>query len=98
MSTITDEMVEAGLQHYSEGGCCGLDTNERREVVRAILEASTEKLFERITHLTNVLADCEDYFDRRSDADCDQDGFIPNDEMRHLTAIREAIAKAEGRA
>lgn len=37
---VTDEMVEAGLQHYSEGGCSGLDENERREVVESILNAA----------------------------------------------------------
>jgi hypothetical protein len=37
---ITDEMVEAGLAQYSEGGCMGLDEGERREVVVAILEAA----------------------------------------------------------
>jgi hypothetical protein len=38
--SVTDEMVEAGLQHYSEGGCSGLADYERREVVRAVLEAA----------------------------------------------------------
>lgn len=40
MAEITNEMVEAGLQHYSEGGCCGLADYERREVVHAILTAA----------------------------------------------------------
>jgi hypothetical protein len=34
-----DRMIETGLQNYSEGGCSGLSDYERREVVRAILEA-----------------------------------------------------------
>lgn len=37
---ITDEMVAAGVEHYSEGGCSGLDAYERQEVVRSILEAA----------------------------------------------------------
>ena len=37
---VTDEMVEAGLANYAEGGCSGLDEQERREVVRNILEAA----------------------------------------------------------
>jgi hypothetical protein len=41
-----------------------------------------------------ALQQCEDYFDNKADADCDQDGFIPNDEMRLLSAVREALAKA----
>ena len=34
-------------------------------------------------------------FDNRADADCDQDGFIPNEEMTLLSVVRAAIAKAE---
>lgn len=37
---VTDEMVEAGVQYYAEGGCMGLADYERREVVRSILEAA----------------------------------------------------------
>lgn len=39
-NTITDEMVEAGLAHYAEGGCSGLDADERREVVTSIIFAA----------------------------------------------------------
>lgn len=45
-----------------------------------------------------LASELEDYFDQRSDADCDHVGFIPNEEMRILVSIRAAIAKAEGRA
>jgi len=38
--TITEEMIEAGLARYSEGGCSGLDDRERREVVADIIEAA----------------------------------------------------------
>lgn len=48
--------------------------------------------------LIAALTECEDYFDQRADADCDQDGFIPNEEMKLLQVVREAIAKAEGRS
>ena len=37
---ITDEMIQRGLQHYSEGGCSGLADYERREVVRDIIESA----------------------------------------------------------
>jgi hypothetical protein len=37
---ITNAMVDKGMEHYSEGGCSGLADYERREVVRAILEAA----------------------------------------------------------
>lgn len=48
--------------------------------------------------LLEALAECEDFFDQRADADCDQDGFVPNDEMRMLATVRAAIAKAEARS
>jgi len=37
---VTDAMIEAGLQHYSEGGCSGLDDRERREVVQDIITSA----------------------------------------------------------
>lgn len=52
---------------------------------------------EIIKLLTDTLVDCEDYFDQRADADTDQDGYVPNDEMRLLVAIREALSKANSR-
>ena len=41
--------------------------------------------------LKNLLIDLEDYFDNLADADMDQDGYIPNEEMRMLVAIREVL-------
>lgn len=52
----------------------------------------------QIAALLSALIECEDYFDGRADADCDQDGFIPNDEMRLLTAVREVIHKVPAAA
>ncbi|MBN7804862.1 hypothetical protein JZX86_05725 [Agrobacterium rosae] len=49
------------------------------------------KLQKRVAALIAVLVECENYFDGRADADCDQDGFIPNEEMRLLTEVREAL-------
>lgn len=40
----------------------------------------------------DALIVAEEYFDNRADADCDQDGYIPNEEMRLLVDVREAIA------
>lgn len=39
-----------------------------------------------------ALQECEAYFCDRADADCDQDGFIPNKEMSLLVEIRAALA------
>lgn len=49
---------------------------------------------DKIDALIATLQECEEYFDNRADADCDQDGFIPNNEMRLLTEVRAALAKA----
>ena len=43
----------------------------------------------------NALSECEEYFDNRADADCDQDGYIPNKEMRLLGTVREALQNLE---
>jgi len=40
MGEVREEMVERGLQQYSEGGCMGLSHEERREVVASILYAA----------------------------------------------------------
>lgn len=44
--------------------------------------------------LIEALDACEDYFDNRADADCDQDGYIPNEEMKLLQVVRGALKKA----
>lgn len=48
--------------------------------------------------LLAVLKEVEAYLDDRADADCDQDGYIPNAEMRLLVEVTKAINKAESRA
>jgi hypothetical protein len=40
--------------------------------------------------LSEVLEECRGYFDNRSDAEHDGDGFVPNAEMRLLSRIDEA--------
>jgi len=44
--------------------------------------------------LLELLFECEEYFDNKADADCDETGFVPNKEMRLLTMVREALRKA----
>jgi hypothetical protein len=44
--------------------------------------------------LEQLLCDLEEYFDGRADADCDQDGFIPNEAMKFLTRIREILPQS----
>ena len=44
--------------------------------------------------LVGALQECAEYFEDRADADCDQDGFIPNKEMGMLQLVKEALKKA----
>ncbi len=54
------------------------------------------ELPEKLTaELIEVLIECEDYFDQRSDADHDDSGFFPNAEMRLLSHIREVLNPLE---
>lgn len=48
--------------------------------------------------LDAFLLDLRDYFDGRADADCDQDGYIPNEEMRILMELDHHIATREKEA
>lgn len=45
----------------------------------------------RIEQLENLLSDLLDYFEQRADADCDQDGFVANEEMRIMMRIEEEL-------
>ena len=45
-------------------------------------------------HLIEALQSAREYFDNLSDADHDGDGFVPNAEMRLVSEIDEALAKA----
>jgi hypothetical protein len=54
-------------------------------------EDELKAAYERIKELEFLLCDLDEYFGDRADADCDQDGFIPNEEMKMLTRIRELL-------
>ena len=56
--------------------------------------AETKRRGEAFSSLIDALHECEEYFDNRADADCDQDGYIPNAEMRLLQVVRDALRKA----
>jgi predicted transposase YbfD/YdcC len=45
----------------------------------------------REEQLTNLLHEVLDYLDQRADCDCDQDGFVPNEEMRLMMHIEEVL-------
>lgn len=57
--------------------------------------AQSEELkaaYSRITKLESTLGEVREYFEERADADCDQDGFIPNTEMTMLCEIDEVLS------
>lgn len=58
--------------------------------------AALRELRPRLEALTELLRECEDYFDNRADAEyfTDSAAPVPNEEMKLLTAIRDAIGKA----
>jgi hypothetical protein len=68
-----------------------LDAVQAEAMVRHMIEGMPDVSGD----LLEVLHECEEYFDNRADADCDQDGFIPNKEMTLLSRVREAISSAE---
>lgn len=64
----------------------------RAEVDRHSNAAAASRLY--ASEAKDALIECEDYFDNRADADCDQDGYVPNEEMKLLQVVRDAIRKA----
>jgi hypothetical protein len=42
--------------------------------------------------IRSALQQCEEYLDQRADADCDETGFIPNEEMTLLAEVRDALS------
>jgi len=70
-----------------------LDATQAEAMVRHMLSGLPD-----VSDIIEVLHQCEDYFDNRADADCDQDGFVPNKEMTLLSVVREAISNAERQA
>ncbi|WP_157970119.1 hypothetical protein [Pelagibacterium sediminicola] len=61
----------------------------RTAIANAVLCAAAPNMLE-------ALYEAEEYFDNRADADHDGTGFVPNEEMKLLTVVRAAIAKATG--
>lgn len=52
-------------------------------------------LKQTIREMKAALAQCEDYFDNRADADGGSMGFTPNAEMSLLVEVRQALAAAD---
>jgi hypothetical protein len=45
------------------------------------------ELEKRVAEQDEILAECLDYFENREDADCDERGYIANEEMRMAMRI-----------
>jgi len=45
----------------------------------------------RCEQLENLLLDLREYFEQRADADCDDRGFVANEEMRILMRIEQEL-------
>lgn len=73
------------MRYYSE-----YDYEERGD---ALHEANREieRVRKHLDAMEDLLLDLRDYFDQRADADCDQDGFIPNEEMSIMLRIDEVL-------
>lgn len=57
--------------------------------------AELARLITAAEAMREVLDECESYFERFADADCDQDGFVPNEEMTRLNSVRSALTLAD---
>lgn len=62
----------------------------------ALDHEANARLIAAAPELFEALMECEEYFDDRADADFDQDGYIPNKEMRLLTIVRGVLKRVEG--
>jgi hypothetical protein len=73
-----------------------METKLRRALVEHKIEIeqlkhANAKLQAKHDNFRDALLECEEWFDRFADCDCDQDGFIPNAEMKMLCMIREVL-------
>lgn len=77
--TYTPEQEASG---YAQG---------HRDALEAACNA-VQRVDRRMAQMAAALDECDEYFDSRADADCDQDGFHGNAEMGLLVTVREALA------
>lgn len=67
-----------------------------KDLARSIVDAQSQPeelraCYQRIAQLETTLGEVREYFESRADADCDQDGFIPNTEMTMMIEIDEVL-------
>jgi hypothetical protein len=73
------------------------EMKNRGEQIDVYKQAYDERVADKdaeIAKLRDVLDECKDYFDNRADADHDETGFVPNEEMKLLSIVRSALEKA----
>lgn len=88
---ISDEMIEAGLQRYSEGGCSGLADYERREVVQDILEAA----FALVTPTDAAVADLAKMMRERVGSAYDDEATFSSTEVDQIIAVLSPLPTPE---
>ena len=96
-----DRQIEALKEHLRKERDRSIALEAERDMLRekSISNARERNAAERdLAAAVEALIECEDYFDNRADADCDQDGFIPNKEMVLLASVRGVLAKLKGTA
>ncbi|ASS55868.1 hypothetical protein [Rhizobium leguminosarum] len=73
--------------------CSAWDGKITKPVLRKAIDAALKEIAQPVADSDTIeaLEACEQYFDNRADADCDQDGFIPNEEMIILSKVQSAL-------
>lgn len=95
----SDHLGNAGLCQVDDGLEYGMyqivcEWHEGRFIAAAAnARPALKALLDRLERYEGLLDELEDYFDQRQDADCDQDGYVPNEEMRMLQLIIQERGK-----
>jgi len=80
--------IVAGFASFGTWAAGRPDFNEKEANAEFIVRAVNAH-----DELIEALNECAEYFERFSDADYDQDGFVPNKEMEMLSMIKRAMGE-----
>lgn len=67
------------------------ESNEQAQANAALIVEAVNSL----PALLDALEEVEEYLEQRADADCDQDGYIPNEEMKLLHTVKKALGECD---
>lgn len=83
------------LAGYAGCSADAIASGSKAQVMYFIDDAKADiaTLADENERLRAELNECAEYFDRFSDADHDQDGFVPNEEMKMLSMIKLAMGE-----